>query len=237
MLGHMLFSTYLNDGTEEVMKHSFHVRYSHVSTYFSIAKQSYSTAKSCSEQISTLPDPPDEDVVFEGNVLGKREYNAVLTYIIFTALTAEAMINKYLFLQQQAGKLSKRLFDHIDKKMSTEEKWGIATQYLDSSEAQMLLDYGCEPMQSLIALFKLRNKLVHARQGKLHIATFDSDMHVTAKDTIEKPSPYNIEFENTKHYIETVQSLMKILQKLDPENISDWLNQNDWAEPIIDIKE
>ena len=90
---------------------------------------------------------------------------------------------------------------------------------------------------SLIALFKLRNKLVHARQGKLDIATFDSDMHVTAKDTIEKPSPYNIEFENTKHYIETVQSLMKILQKLDPENISDWLNQNDWAEPIIDIKE
>lgn len=218
------------------MKHIFHARYSHVSTYFSIAEQSYSTAKSCSEQISAQSDYPDEDTVFEEYLLGKKEYDAVLIYVIFTALTAEAMINKYLFLQRQAGKLSKKLFDHIDKKMSTEEKWGIATQYLNSSEAQKLLDYGCEPMQSLIALFKLRNKLVHAKQGKLDIATFDSDMHVTAKDIIEKPSPYNIAFENTKHYIETVQSLMKALQKLDPENVSDWLNQNDWVEPIIDIK-
>lgn len=218
------------------MKHIFHARYSHVSTYFSIARQSYSTAKSCSEQISTPSDYPDEDTVFEGHLLGKQEYNAVLIYVIFTALTAEAMINKYLFLQKQAGKLSKKLFDHMDKKMSTEDKWGIATQYLNSSEAQKLLDYGCEPMQSLRKLFKLRNELVHARQGKLDIATFDSDMQVIAKDITEKPSPYNITFENTKHYIETVQSLMKALQKLDPENVSDWLDQNDWVEPIIDIK-
>ena len=142
------------------MKHTFHMRYSHVSTYFSIAKQSYENAQKYSRQISTLPDPPDEDAIFDEYQLGKRDYNEVIIYVTFIALTAEALINKYLFLQRQAGKISKRLFDHIDKKMSTEDKWGLATQYFSSSEAQALLEYSREPMQSLISLFKLRNKLV-----------------------------------------------------------------------------
>lgn len=213
------------------------MRYSHVSTYFSIAKQSYENAQSYSRQISTLPDPPDEDVIFDGHQLGKKEYNEVISYVIFTALTAEALINKYLFLQRQAGKISKRLFDHIDKKMSTEDKWGLATQYFSSSETQMLLDYSREPMQSLISLFKLRNKLVHAKQSKLDIATHNSDGNLTLQDSIEKPSPYNLAFENTKHYLETVQHLMKVLQKLDSEGISDWLNEDDWVEPIVTTEE
>lgn len=219
------------------MKHTLHMRYSHVSTYFSIAKQSYENAQSYSRQISMLPDPPDEDTVFDGHQLGKKEYNEVIIYVIFTALTAEALINKYLFLQQQTGKISKKLFDHIDKKMSTEDKWGIATQYFSSSETQELLDYGREPMQSLISLFKLRNKLVHAKQSKLNIATHNSDGNLTLQDSIEKPSPYNLAFENTKHYLETIQHLMKVLQKLDPEIISDWLYNDDWVEPIVTIEE
>ena len=186
------------------------MRYSHVSTYFSIAKQSYENAKRYSRQISMLPDPPDEDVIFEEHQLGKKEYNEVIVYVIFIALTAEALINKYLFLQLHAGKISKRLFDHIDKKMSTEDKWGLATQYFSSSKSQELLDYGREPMQSLISLFKLRNKLVHAKQSTLNIATHNSDGNLTLQDSSEKPSPYNLAFENTKHYLETVQHLMNL---------------------------
>jgi len=219
------------------MKRTFHVQYSHVSTYFSIAKQSYENARGYSEQNSMLPDPPGEDVIFDGHQLGKKEYNEVIIYVIFTALTAEALINKYLFLQQQAGKISKKLFDHIDKKMSTEDKWGLATQYFSSSETQVLLDYGCEPMQSLISLFKLRNKLVHAKQIKLNMAIHNSDGNLTRQDSIEKPSPYDLAFENTKHHLETVQHLMKVLQKLDPEGISDWLNEDDWVEPIVIAEE
>lgn len=218
------------------MKHTFYMRYSHVSTYFSIAKQSYENAQKYSEQISKLPNPPDEDVIFEEHQLGKKEYNEVIIYVIFIALTAEALINKYLFLQRQAGKISKRLFEHIDQKMSTEDKWGLATQYFSHSKAQELLDYGHEPMQSLISLFKLRNKLVHAKQSKLDISTYDSDGNLTMQDSIEKPSPYNLAFNNTKHYLETVQHLMKVLNELDSEGISDWLNEDDWAEPIV-IKE
>lgn len=213
------------------------MRYSHVSTYFSIAKQSYENAQSYSRQISMLPDPPDEDTLFDGHQLGKKEYNEVIIYVIFTALTAEALINKYLFLQQQTGKISKKLFDHIDMKMSTEDKWGIATQHFSSSETQELLDYGREPMQSLISLFKLRNKLVHVKQSKSNILTHNSDGNLTLQDSIEKPSPYNLAFENTKHYLETIQHLMKVLQKLDPEIISDWLYNDDWVEPIVTIEE
>lgn len=220
-----------------MMKHTFHMQYSHVSTYFSIAQQSYEKAQGYSRKISALPDSPDEDIIFVGNQLGEREYNEVIIYVIFTALTAEALINKYLFLQRQAGKISKRLFDHIDKKMSTEDKYGLATQYCSSSEAQVLLDYGSEPMQSLISLFKLRNKLVHAKQSKLDIATHNSDGNLTLSDSIEKPSPYNLAFENTKHYLETVQHLMKVLQQLDTESISDWLNEDDWVEPIVTAEE
>lgn len=219
------------------MKHTLHMRYSHVSTYFSIAKQSYENAQSYSRQISMLPDPPDEDTLFDGHQLGKKEYNEVIIYVIFTALTAEALINKYLFLQQQTGKISKKLFDHIDMKMSTEDKWGIATQHFSSSETQELLDYGREPMQSLISLFKLRNKLVHVKQSKSNILTHNSDGNLTLQDSIEKPSPYNLAFENTKHYLETIQHLMKVLQKLDPEIISDWLYNDDWVEPIVTIEE
>jgi hypothetical protein len=218
------------------MKHTFSLRYSHVSTYFSIAKQSYENAQRYSGQISKLPDPPDEDVIFMAHQLGKEEYNEVIIYVIFIALTAEALINKYLFLQRQAGKISKRLFDHIDKKMSTEEKWGLATQYLSSSKAQELLDYEREPMQNLISLFKLRNQLVHAKQRKLDIVTHNSDGNLIRQDSSEKPSPYNLAFENTKHYLETVQHLMRVLQELDSESISDWLNNDDWVEPIV-IKE
>ncbi|MDB9535417.1 hypothetical protein PN451_06075 [Dolichospermum planctonicum CS-1226] len=168
--------------------------------------------------------------------LRKEEYNEVIIYVIFIALTAEALINKYLFLQRQAGKISKSLFDHIDKKMSTEEKWGLATQYFSSSKAQELLDYGRQPMQNLISLFKLRNQLVHAKQRKLDIVTHNSDGNLIRQDSSEKPSPYNLAFENTKHYLETVQHLMKVLQELDSESISDWLNNDDWVEPIV-IKE
>lgn len=218
------------------MKHTFHVQYSHVSTYFSIAKQSYENAQSYSRQVSALPHPPDEDVIFEGHQLGKKEYNEVIIYVIFIALTAEALINKYLFSQRQAGKISKRLFDHIDKKMSTEDKWGLATQY-GSSEAQELLDYGREPMQSLISLFKLRNQLVHAKQSKLDIVTHNSDGNLILQDSSEKPSPYNLAFENTKHYLETVQHLMKVLQELDSEVISDWLYEDDWVEPMLITEE
>jgi hypothetical protein len=218
------------------MKDTFSVRYSHVSTYFSIAKQSYENAQRYSGQRSKLPDPPDEDVIFEEHELGKKEYNELIIYVIFIALTAEALINKYLFLQLQAGKISKRLFDHFDRKMSTEDKWEFATQYFSYSKAQALLDVGREPMQSLISLFKLRNKLVHPKQSKLNISTYDSDGNLTTHDSIEKPSPYNLAFENTKHYLETVQHLMKVLNELDSEGISDWLNQDDWVEPVV-IKE
>ena len=212
------------------------MQYSHVSTYFSIAKQSYKNAERYSGQISQLPDPPDEDVMFLEHQLAKKEYNEVIIYVIFIALTAEALINKYLFLQRKAGKISKDFFNHIDKKMSTEDKWGLATQLVSSSKAQALLNYGHEPMQSLVSLFKLRNQLVHAKQSKLNISTYNSDGNLTMQDSIEKPSPYNLAFNNTKHYLETVQNLMKVLNELDSEGISDWLNEDDWVKPII-IKE
>lgn len=215
------------------MKHTINVRHSHVSTYFSIAKRSYISAQQYSTEISSLPYPPDEDAVFDGHHLGKKEYNEVIVYIIFTALTAEALINKYLFIQQHKGKISKRLYEHIDQKMSTEDKWGIATQHFNNSEVQNLLDYGCEPMQSLINLFRLRNKLVHAKQSSSNIAIYESDGDIKIPNSSGKPSPYNLNFENTKHYIETVKRLMEVLQKLDPDNVSNWLDSDDWAELII----
>jgi hypothetical protein len=219
------------------MKHTFYMRYSHVSTYFSIARQSYENAQRYSRQLSALPYPPDEDVIFDSDQLGKKEYNEVVIYVIFAALTAEALINKYLFLQRESGKISKKLFDHIDEKMSTEDKWGLATQYFNSPETQMLLDYGCEPMQSLKNLLKLRNKLVHAKQSKLDVATYSSDESLTLQHKSKKPDPYNLAFENTKHYLETVKRLMEVLQKLDSESISDWLNADDWVEPVFTIEE
>ena len=74
------------------------------------------------------------------------------------------------------------------------------------------------------------------KKSKLDIATYCSDGNLTTQDSIEKPSPYNLTFENTKRYLETVQHLMKVLQELDSEGISDWLNEDDWVEPIV-IKE
>lgn len=184
-----------------------------------------------------MPNPPDEDIIFTAHQLGKKEYNEVMIYVIFTALTAEALINKYLFLQLQTGKMSPKLFKDIDEKMNTVDKWELATQYFRSSEVQVLLNRGREPMQSLAKLFKLRNKLVHSRQSRLNIAIYNSDGNLTPQNLTEKPSPYSLTFENTKRYLKTVQHLMEVLQKSGSEGISDWLNEEDWAKPIVITEE
>lgn len=214
-----------------------YIQYSNVSTYFSIAEESYRNAEQYSQRISEYSnqyDSFDEDTLFIVNQLEEKEYKSVLMYVIFAALTVEALINKFLFLQLRKEKISKRLFDHIDTKMSTPDKWGIATQLIAPHDLQKsLLGYGHQPMQDISKLFALRNSLVHSKQANLNISIFSPKEGLTLNEKTEKPTPYNITFENTKNYLETVRKLMKILQELDPTITSDWLTEDDWATVIV----
>lgn len=212
------------------MKYILQVQYSLVSTYFTVAQEGYKEAERCRRTISALPDHLDEGGINDYTLLDKELYRNLLIYIIFLAFTIEALINKYLYHQYQAGKISKKLFNHLDE-MTTIDKCGIATQICSNVENHDLFDYGVEPIQSLQKLFKLRNALVHSKQIKDNLFELNPETGFISSTSTGKPWQYNLDKpDDNARYLKAVKQLMQALQEIDPSIDSDWLNCDDWAD-------
>ncbi len=81
----------------------------------------------------------------------ERQYHAILTSVVFSALTAEALINHY-----GITRLDKADFDRLEK-LTPESKWIV----IPKLERGISLDPGRQPFQGLHKLMTLRNTLVH----------------------------------------------------------------------------
>jgi hypothetical protein len=95
-----------------------------------------------------------------------RQLDFARTSILFSALSAEAYINGFLWRQ-----LSTADFEAVER-LPTDEKYVLGPEL---ALQERLFDRGAEPAQSIDALFKLRHDLVHPKGKQIEVGR-DGDL-------------------------------------------------------------
>lgn len=169
-------------------------------TYFSIAHKAYSEAKKLEiERLAIQKANSDaHDLVAEKN---DAIEGFTIVVILFCALSAEAYINDY-----GIENFSKNYFTKYLDKLDLISKWIMLPRIITGRQ----LDPGSKPMQDLLWLTRLRNKLTHSKSRKIPI------------DKIEESDFFWIE--DAEKSLGTIRNLIVELRKIDKNIHSDWID-------------
>jgi len=144
-----------------------------------------------------------DDVDFQCALSAAIQREAIVA-VIFSALALEAFINDYGLMH-----FSKSYFkDHLDR-LSTVSKWVVFPKLVVGKQ----LDTNLQPFESLVKLFKCRDKLVHYKTKRKRVCDLaDKDW-----------SEYWFGEEEASEALETITQVVTALKELDPSVDIDWL--------------
>ena len=158
---------------------------------------------------------PDARSVHEEFPKEDRQYRAILISIVFSAITAEALINHYGMSQPDEP-----IFKRLDKLPLT-SKWLVFPKLARG----VSLEPGEEPFQGLDKLRKLRNYLVHFRPVK--------KTHNEFYREVIRGEYRAVTLDDAKRAALTVHRLADWLHTQDPGfDLGEMVAPSKWYEPI-----
>lgn len=172
------------------------------SSFYSIAYRHYHQIEQLVAERGQRTVKNDEDVDFVCEKNAAIQRSAMVT-VIFSALTLEAFINHY-----GIERFSRSFFDnHLDN-LNPVSKWLILPRLIVGQQ----LSTDGQSYESLIGLFRLRNKLVHYKTRKKRICDLTEDEDWV----IER---------HARDAIQAVNNLVEELRSLDPTVDIGWLRK------------